>query len=768
MGSITDTAASVFRDFVTTGIPASGPHNPIKADIRSLFASVEATMATLSLGSVTVKKATRALLNADLAHVADTLALVYADATDANNDLYIKVGGSGAGSWTLTTVLHDILAAAAASDNSAVELAGTEASYFAIDAGAGATEQVARQDGTNPNYLGSLAGILTATGASLDTATHGEPTFKIEPADAFRISTSHFAYGAEFTVYLDMYLPAAGNATLLTLTNAGATEFIQVAWVAATGIIQIQHTNAGGSDFQTFSNLFKAVAGQWIELTYRYKSGDFALSINGEHTWHHLKHPMKSDGSYNAATTFALAYLGIEPANTIYLRHLLITNRSVSDADLPTFRLHREAPYLRASVTVAKNFGQANYDRAVEGGLALLDDGLKSGRAMFLCLNSYRRYLDGGGSPLGNGETPTKQISSILAWEPGDATVQILSQADYAVPPDIASGLGHTHQGPAYVRTHGANKGWIYRFHVNLDGYPAVKTTPIDDQLHSVGASRNIYLRKSKDGGQTWTAATLLIDPSDLTGGTDTAVTSPSGTSLQFPSTSAYPNRVAIPVYHNSESFIAYSDNDWTTFTISAALPDFVVSGVTYSANETSCVLAPNGDVLVFGRLVGSVGGDLENALGVYRSTNGCASFTFERVLVRTTVDPLAGLVASGVAYTVGYRGAAATQSAIQLDPDGAYSPNVGRVALFCSLNEPVAGLDRHGMGVQFFENDGFASRAQVDLLAQFRINGQCSAIPLFGGKYAALSFSSAVFNATNERTSYVCGVFELPNRALT
>lgn len=113
MGAITEGGAEAFRDFETAGVPASGAHEPVKAEIRTLFARIEQTMGTLSLGSVSVIKDTRANLNADLAHDANTIALVYADGTDANNDLYVKVGGSGTGSWTLTSILHDIIGAMA-------------------------------------------------------------------------------------------------------------------------------------------------------------------------------------------------------------------------------------------------------------------------------------------------------------------------------------------------------------------------------------------------------------------------------------------------------------------------------------------------------------------------------------------------------------------------------------------------------------------------------------------------------------------------------
>lgn len=44
--------------------------------------------------------ATRALLEADLAHDAGTIAYVTNDAAGSNNGVYIKVGGSGSGSWT--------------------------------------------------------------------------------------------------------------------------------------------------------------------------------------------------------------------------------------------------------------------------------------------------------------------------------------------------------------------------------------------------------------------------------------------------------------------------------------------------------------------------------------------------------------------------------------------------------------------------------------------------------------------------------------------
>lgn len=159
MGTITDSLATTFRDFVTAGVASSGIHMPTKSDVRALGPVIEAAMATIGMGAlVGVTKTTRALLDADLAHAADAVALVYADATDANNDLYIKVGASGAGSWTLTSVLHDIIsslaqpyvdaAEAAAADLAAARAAELKASLIAACGSAARISCLLTRDGT--------------------------------------------------------------------------------------------------------------------------------------------------------------------------------------------------------------------------------------------------------------------------------------------------------------------------------------------------------------------------------------------------------------------------------------------------------------------------------------------------------------------------------------------------------------------------------------------------------------------------------------------
>lgn len=93
-------AETIFRDFTTDGIPASGRHEPRKVDIREWGTALEAFRdAGLSSGSSAIYD-TRANLEANLVWVANTLAWVISDPTAANNGIYRKIGSSGSGSWS--------------------------------------------------------------------------------------------------------------------------------------------------------------------------------------------------------------------------------------------------------------------------------------------------------------------------------------------------------------------------------------------------------------------------------------------------------------------------------------------------------------------------------------------------------------------------------------------------------------------------------------------------------------------------------------------
>jgi len=92
-------ANTVYRDYEADGIPSSGEHDPKKSDIRTLLTTYETIIDAFTSNGGLIYSS-KAALEADLAHAANTMAWVVGDATTANNGIYQKSGASGSGSWT--------------------------------------------------------------------------------------------------------------------------------------------------------------------------------------------------------------------------------------------------------------------------------------------------------------------------------------------------------------------------------------------------------------------------------------------------------------------------------------------------------------------------------------------------------------------------------------------------------------------------------------------------------------------------------------------
>lgn len=124
--TISPNAMTVWRNYETDGVPASGNHNISKSDVRTWGTAVETAIDAYSSGAGSIAKSTRALLYADLAHVADVTAWVYADSTAAHNGIYVKVGGTGTGSWTrILDLPYDVIIATDAGAGTANAIVAT-------------------------------------------------------------------------------------------------------------------------------------------------------------------------------------------------------------------------------------------------------------------------------------------------------------------------------------------------------------------------------------------------------------------------------------------------------------------------------------------------------------------------------------------------------------------------------------------------------------------------------------------------------------------
>lgn len=227
MPALTDEANLVYTDFVIPGVASSGEHEPVKREIRGLWARVDILFGSLAVnGAISVAKSTRALLYADLAHAADTLAVVYDDPTPAFNGIYAKVGGSGAGSWAITdlalpaTFAADLAAVLAAAGE--IEGAAAAVEVWAAEATAAAAIAAAAAATTTADAAAAVAAKnLAVARAAAAQAAQGASEVAADRAEAAR----DLAEIASLTAPNVYETEAAG----LAATPDGETFWVQAA-----------------------------------------------------------------------------------------------------------------------------------------------------------------------------------------------------------------------------------------------------------------------------------------------------------------------------------------------------------------------------------------------------------------------------------------------------------------------------------------------------------------------------------------------------------
>lgn len=237
MGSIKGGFDEVYRDYRTAGVPASGPNEPVKSEIRGLGATIEQAVALAAVGTATtVVKPTRADLNADLSAAAGTVAFVYADPNPLYNDFYFKDGGPGVGAWAPTTAFNDVTAAIVAR-NGGRYVYGLRALDSAPDAIKVVTEggvptpaytrwDIYSTDISDANVTVAPTLNVNGLGAKVLRGPAGNELLAGDLQPGMQIFARYVPGADEFRIVLKSLLPgtAVAPSTLVTFTPADPTQ----------------------------------------------------------------------------------------------------------------------------------------------------------------------------------------------------------------------------------------------------------------------------------------------------------------------------------------------------------------------------------------------------------------------------------------------------------------------------------------------------------------------------------------------------------------
>lgn len=173
---------------LATLAPGTGkvPDDELRADIVGAPARLDDAEDRLDVleagqGAGMIGFATKALMDADLAHDAGTLALVTNDGTPANNGTYRKTGASGAGSWVV----------------SADRVSGLEVRATALEAIAGEEYGAFIQNSDDDIAVGGYPAVRSARAAGRITRFYGEVINGAGAAQVRVIVNGFLAHGPE-------------------------------------------------------------------------------------------------------------------------------------------------------------------------------------------------------------------------------------------------------------------------------------------------------------------------------------------------------------------------------------------------------------------------------------------------------------------------------------------------------------------------------------------------------------------------------------------
>lgn len=377
-------------------------------------------------------------------------------------------------------------------------------------------------------------GVILSSMPTYDPGTGG--TYA-RAADVFRVPTTKFHLGSDFTFFADFETSGDTAAIQEQVGMIGAGDIHGITHL--DGTLLSRNSNVGG----TAANNFAADISTRIEGAMRIKANDIATSINGMSEVY---------DSRIGVGTLSNIFAG-SAGGQVFLRRLLHIPRSLPDDGLQYWRWSRtgqDSRYL-ADMKVAK-FGEvANTHINREPNVEVLGD---TDEYALLGVMHMQRNINANTS---TGEAPGRivfkqvkfdKITKALSLVAGP--VVVAQQAGWA------TGLGHV-QGPVQIKIkQGANKGRLGVVYAQLDTANGLISPD----------GRNLYYQYSDDNGATWSAQTKIYD----SGTGKYAVTTGPGSAVQI-RTGTYAGRILVPFGTNASGAdrpgVIYSDDGGATWT---------------------------------------------------------------------------------------------------------------------------------------------------------------------------------------------------------
>lgn len=323
--------------------------------IFDMQALANAIAASGVAGVAEEKYATDADMRADLTPAAGTIALVYADADPLKNDLYYKIGGTGAGPWSGSLGLM-----AGLSYNYALQAdgfrkrAGNTVPFETWTALAAAVGMVA----------GDRATVLAS-----DVATHTDPVVGGTVLNAGVYTYSASPAGWQRVGDLDSKTAGDLGAAQVVLATAQAVR----AEAAAVAYASQQWTlPAFSAQFPNFNRQFTGIAGHIAYpntnlvssplLKFDVPSAFFImLQVPHERTNNNRRYRVMGNGLPGAASSFGLFFHGDDYAPDATLHDRLLFRSKGTVGDELSVKVDVQTRAAKAQLLVVTNDGAGNY-----------------------------------------------------------------------------------------------------------------------------------------------------------------------------------------------------------------------------------------------------------------------------------------------------------------------------------------------------------------------------------------------------------------------